>query len=167
MFEGFEQQVLEVNGTTINLVKGGSGPPVLMLHGYPQTHAMWNKIAPRLAEDFTVVCPDLRGYGDSGKVEGDPEHLNYSKRTMAQDQVDVMKRLGFDKFFLVGHDRGGRVSHRLTKDHPDSVLKLNPGHHPHPQDVPDSGQGICHQHLSLVLFDPALRFPGKSDWGRP
>ena len=124
MFEGFEQQVLEVNGTTINLVKGGSGPPVLMLHGYPQTHAMWNKIAPRLAEDFTVVCPDLRGYGDSGKVEGDPEHLNYSKRTMAQDQVDVMKRLGFDKFFLVGHDRGGRVSHLLTKDHPDSVLKL-------------------------------------------
>ena len=124
MFEGFEQQEVKGNGTTINLVQGGNGPPVLMLHGYPQTHAMWNKIAPRLAEDFTVVCPDLRGYGDSGKVEGDPEHLNYSKRTMAQDQVDVMQQLGFDKFFLVGHDRGGRVSNRLTKDHPDSVLNL-------------------------------------------
>ena len=124
MFEGFEQLQIEANGTTINLVKGGSGPPVLMLHGYPQTHAMWNKIAPRLAEDYTVICPDLRGYGDSGKPESDPEHLNYSKRTTAQDQVDVMKQLGFDKFFLVGHDRGGRVSHRLTKDHPDSVLKL-------------------------------------------
>ena len=95
-----------------------------MLHGYPQTHAMWNKIAPRLAEAFTVVCPDLRGYGDSAKVEGDPEHINYSKRVMAQDQVDVMNTLGFDQFYLVGHDRGGRVSHRLTKDHPDSVLKL-------------------------------------------
>ncbi|PCJ79278.1 MAG: alpha/beta hydrolase [Dehalococcoidia bacterium] len=124
MFEGFEELQLEANGTTINLVKGGSGPPMLMLHGYPQTHAMWNKIAPRLAEDFTVVCPDLRGYGDSAKVEGDPEHMNYSKRVMAQDQVDVMKQLGFDQFYLVGHDRGGRVCHRLTKDHPDSVLKL-------------------------------------------
>lgn len=124
MFQGFEELQLDVNGTTINLVKGGSGPPMLMLHGYPQTHAMWNKVAPRLAEDFTVVCPDLRGYGDSGKVEGDPEHMNYSKRVMAKDQVDVMKELEFDQFYLVGHDRGGRVSHRLTKDHPNSVLKL-------------------------------------------
>ncbi len=124
MFQGFEEFQLDVNGTTINLVKGGSGTPMLMLHGYPQTHAMWNKIAPRLSKDFTVVCPDLRGYGDSAKVEGDPEHMNYSKRVMAQDQVDVMKQLGYEKFFLVGHDRGGRVSHRLTKDHPDSVLKL-------------------------------------------
>ncbi len=124
MFEGFENLKLDVNGTTINLVKGGSGPPLLMLHGYPQTHAMWNKIAPRLAEDFTVVCPDLRGYGESGKVQGDPEHMNYSKRVMAQDQADVMKELGFDQFFLVGHDRGARVTHRLTKDHQDRVLKL-------------------------------------------
>ncbi|HAA94750.1 MAG TPA: alpha/beta hydrolase [Dehalococcoidia bacterium] len=124
MFEGFENLKLDVNGTTINLVKGGSGPPLLMLHGYPQTHAMWNKIAPRLAEDFTVVCPDLRGYGESGKVQGDPEHMNYSKRVMAQDQADVMKELGFDQFFLVGHDRGARVSHRLTKDHQNRVLKL-------------------------------------------
>ena len=124
MFERFENLQIDANGTTINLVKGGSGPPILMLHGYPQTHAMWNKIAPRLAEDFTVVCPDLRGYGDSAKVEGDPDHINYSKRVMAQDQVDVMQSLGFEQFYLVGHDRGGRVSHRLTKDHPDNVLKL-------------------------------------------
>ena len=124
MFERFENLQIDANGTTINLVKGGSGPPILMLHGYPQTHAMWNKIAPRLAEDFTVVCPDLRGYGDSAKVEGDPDHINYSKRVMAQDQVDVMQNLGFEQFYLVGHDRGGRVSHRLTKDHPGNVLKL-------------------------------------------
>ena len=124
MFERFENLQIDANGTTINLVKGGSGPPILMLHGYPQTHAMWNKIAPRLAEDFTVVCPDLRGYGDSAKVEGDPDHINYSKRVMAQDQVDVMQNLGFEQFYLVGHDRGGRVSHRLTKDHPDNVVKL-------------------------------------------
>ena len=124
MFERFENLQIDANETTINLVKGGNGPPILMLHGYPQTHAMWNKIAPRLAEDFTVVCPDLRGYGDSAKVEGDPDHINYSKRVMAQDQVDVMQSLGFEKFYLVGHDRGGRVSHRLTNDHPGSVLKL-------------------------------------------
>jgi len=124
MFEGFEQQQIETTGTTINLVKGGSGPPLLLLHGYPQTHTMWHKVAPRLAEDFTVVAPDLRGYGDSGKPHGDPEHLNYSKRAMALDQVEVMAKLGFDSFFLVSHDRGARVSHRLTKDHPQRVRKL-------------------------------------------
>ena len=124
MFEGFEQQRIETNETTINLVKGGHGPPLLLLHGYPQTHVMWHKIAPRLAEDFTVVAPDLRGYGDSGKPTSDPEHLNYSKRSMAQDQVEVMQRLGFESFMLVGHDRGARVSHRLAKDHPQRVQKL-------------------------------------------
>src|SRR5262249_32145668 len=87
MFEGFEQRQITTSGTTINLVKGGNGPGLLLLHGYPQTHAMWHKIAPRLAQDFTVVAPDLRGYGDSGKPPGDPEHLTYSKRAMAQDQA--------------------------------------------------------------------------------
>lgn len=124
MFEGFDTRQIETSGTTINLVTGGSGPPLLLLHGYPQSHVMWHKIAPRLAQDFTVVAPDLRGYGDSGKPEGDPEHMNYSKRVMAQDQVDVMAALGFDEFLLVGHDRGARVSHRLTKDHPQRVQKL-------------------------------------------
>lgn len=124
MFEGFETRRIETTGAAINLVTGGSGPPMLLLHGYPQSHVMWHKIAPRLAQDFTVVAPDLRGYGDSAKPAGDPEHVNYSKRVMAQDQVDVMSALGFDSFLLVGHDRGARVSHRLTKDHPQRVQKL-------------------------------------------
>jgi haloacetate dehalogenase len=124
MFEGFVQRQVRTSGTTIHLVQGGSGPPLLLLHGYPQTHVMWHKIAPRLAQDFTVVAADLRGYGDSGKPPGDPEHLQYSKRVMAQDQVEVMQQLGFDAFLLVGHDRGARVAHRLAKDHPQRVRKL-------------------------------------------
>lgn len=124
MFEGFEPRQISTSGTTINLVQGGNGPPLLLLHGYPQTHVMWHKIAPRLAQDFTVVAADLRGYGDSGKPSGDPEHLQYSKRAMAQDQAEVMQQLGFDAFLLVGHDRGARVSHRLAKDHPQRVRKL-------------------------------------------
>ena len=124
MFEGFERRQIETNDTTINLGTGGDGPPLLLLHGYPQTHVMWHKIALRLAQDFTVVAPDLRGYGDSGKPPGDGEHLSYSKRVMAQDQVEVMQQLGFESFLLVGHDRGARVSHRLAKDHPQRVQKL-------------------------------------------
>ena len=124
MFEGFENLKIETRGATINLVKGGDGPPLLLLHGYPQTHVMWHKVAPLLAQDFTVVAADLRGYGDSGKPHGDPDHLNYSKRAMAQDQAEVMEQLGFESFLLVGHDRGGRVAHRLTKDHPQRVHKL-------------------------------------------
>ena len=124
MFEGFEQRRITTSGAEINLVVGGSGPPLLLLHGYPQSHVMWHKVAPRFAEEFTVVVPDLRGYGDSSKPPGDPEHANYAKRAMAQDQAEVMTQLGFDTFFLAGHDRGARVSHRLTKDHPQRVLKL-------------------------------------------
>jgi haloacetate dehalogenase len=124
MFDGFEQKRITTSGTTINLRQGGSGPPLLLLHGYPQSHLMWHKIAPRLAHDFTVVAADLRGYGDSGKPHGDPEHQTYSKRAMAQDQVEVMQQLGFESFNLVGHDRGARVSHRLTLDHPQRVQKL-------------------------------------------
>ena len=124
MFEGFEKRLVETGGAAINLVMGGSGPPLLLLHGYPQTHVMWHKIGPRLAEDFTVVAADLRGYGDSGKPNRDPEHFSYSKRAMAQDQVEAMERLGFDSFLLASHDRGARVAHRLTKDHPERVRKL-------------------------------------------
>ena len=124
LFPGFEQKQIATSGTTINLRQGGSGPPLLLLHGYPESGLMWHKIAPRLAADFTVVVPDLRGYGDSGKPPGDAEHLTYSKRVMAQDQVEVMQQLGFDAFRLVGHDRGARVSHRLTLDHPQRVVKL-------------------------------------------
>ncbi len=124
MFEEFESIQLAIDDTTINLVKGGNGPPLLLLHGYPQTHTMWHKIAPKLAEDFTVVATDLRGYGDSGKPASDDIHLPYSKRRMAHDQVEVMQQFGFEDFYLVSHDRGARVAHRLTKDHPQKVRRL-------------------------------------------
>jgi haloacetate dehalogenase len=123
-FPGFQQQSIQTSGTTINVRIGGSGPPVLLLHGYPQTHVEWRKIAPELAKSFTVVMPDLRGYGDSGKPAGGDGHVNYSKRAMALDQVEVMTALGYDTFAFVGHDRGARVGHRLALDHPDRVTKL-------------------------------------------
>jgi len=123
MFEGFERERIRTSGAEINLVRGGEGPSVLLLHGYPQTHAMWNAVAPRLAERFTVVAADLRGYGDSSKPPGREDHATYSKRAMAQDMVEVMQQLGFESFAVVGHDRGGRVAHRLVLDHPDRVTK--------------------------------------------
>jgi haloacetate dehalogenase len=123
MFEQFETRSLAVNGVTINVVMKGTGPPLLLLHGYPQTHVMWHKIAPALAEHYTVVAADLRGYGDSSKPEGDDQHLTYSKRTMAADQVAVMSALGFERFRIAGHDRGGRVTHRLCLDYPDRVVR--------------------------------------------
>ncbi len=124
MFEGFERLRVETGEAAINLVRGGSGPPVLLLHGYPQTHAMWHGVAPGLAEDFTVVATDLRGYGDSSKPFGDEDHATYSKRAMAADQVKVMESLGFPSFAVVGHDRGGRVGHRMALDHPERVTRL-------------------------------------------
>ena len=125
MFETFTRKRIRVSGDIdINLVAGGKGPALLLLHGYPQTHAIWRKIAPRLAEHYSVVVTDLRGYGDSSKPAGLPDHSNYSKREMARDQVEVMRALGHERFHLVGHDRGGRVAHRLAADHPDSVIKL-------------------------------------------
>jgi haloacetate dehalogenase len=124
MFEGFKSQTVDANGIAINCVQGGSGPPVLLLHGYPQNLAMWARIAPRLAERWTVVCADLRGYGDSAKPKCAPDNSNYSFRAMAADQVEVMRQLGFERFHVVGHDRGGRTAHRMTLDHPDRVLSL-------------------------------------------
>jgi haloacetate dehalogenase len=124
LFPGFAPRRIAAGGTEIAYVVGGSGPPLLLLHGYPQTHAMWHKIASRLAERFTVVCADLRGYGDSGKPDGGTRHENYAKRVMAQDQVDLMRALGFARFRLAGHDRGARVAHRLALDHPDAVERL-------------------------------------------
>lgn len=123
LFPGFEQKRVAGTGAEINLRIGGKGPPLLLLHGYPQTHAMWHKLAPRFAERFTVVCADLRGYGDSSKPESGPPHTAYSKRAMAADMVAVMAALGFPRFRLAGHDRGGRVSHRLMLDHPQAVEK--------------------------------------------
>lgn len=118
---GFRQAVIATSETAINLVAGGNGPPVLLLHGYPQTHVMWHKVAPLLAARYAVVAPDLRGYGDSGKpaVNGDPER--YSKRRMAQDLLEAMTALGYERFHVVGHDRGARVGHRMALDAPGRV----------------------------------------------
>jgi haloacetate dehalogenase len=124
LFPGFETRTVATAGARIRCIAGGSGPPLLLLHGYPQTHAMWHRIAPRLAEHYTVVCSDLRGYGDSSKPDGGAGHVNYSKRAMAADQVGVMRELGYTRFRLAGHDRGGRVAHRLCLDHPGAVERV-------------------------------------------
>ena len=122
-FPGFERRAIATRGATIHTVCGGSGPPLLLLHGSPQTHVMWHKVAPRLAESFTVVMTDLRGYGDSSKPPGGGDHADYSKRAMANDQVDVMRALGFHRFAVAGHDRGARVTWRLAVEHPDVVTR--------------------------------------------
>lgn len=124
MFPGFTTGPVQANGITIHVCYGGAGPPVLLLHGYPQTHVMWHQVAPVLAGQFTVVCPDLRGYGDSGRPPGGPGHEGYSKRAMAQDQVAVMAALGFRRFAVAGHDRGARVALRMVLDHPEAVSRL-------------------------------------------
>lgn len=123
MLEGFTARTVETAETRIFLRAAGSGPPLLLLHGYPQSHVMWHRVAPALAATHTVVCPDLRGYGDSGRPPSDGAHLAYSKRRSAQDMVEVMAALGFERFAVVGHDRGGRVAHRLCLDHPGRVSR--------------------------------------------
>jgi haloacetate dehalogenase len=123
-FPGFRREQIKASGATINVVYGGKGSPVLFLHGIPETHVLWRKVAPVLAQNFTLVIADLRGYGDSSKPPGGADHFGYSKRAMAQDQIELMEHLGFRQFALVGHDRGGRVAHRLALDHPDRLTKL-------------------------------------------
>jgi haloacetate dehalogenase len=134
MFEGFEVRDIDGDGARIHLRIGGAGPPLLLLHGNPLTHVSWHKIAPRLAENFTVVATDLRGYGDSGKPPGGEDHYGYSFRAMARDQVAVMRTLGFERWCVAGHDRGGRVAHRMALDNPEVVekvafLDIVPTHH--------------------------------------
>lgn len=124
MFEGFDRRHIDVGDITINAVVGGSGPPLLLLHGFPQNLAMWARVAPLLAETFTVVCADLRGYGDSSKPHCAADNANYAFRAMAADQVAVMQHLGFRQFHVVGHDRGGRTAHRMALDRPDAVRSL-------------------------------------------
>jgi haloacetate dehalogenase len=121
---GFEYRRVDVDGITVNCAVSGSGPPLLLLHGYPQNHLMWRHVAPALAVDHTVVAADLRGYGDSAKPAPDAAGLMYSKRLMARDQVGLMRQLGFGRFQLIGHDRGARVAHRLVLDHPGAVTRL-------------------------------------------
>jgi len=124
MLEGFAAAEVPTGETTIFTRSSGSGPPLLLLHGFPQTHAMWRGVAPRLAHSFTVVCADLRGYGQSGCPVSTPDHAPYAKRAMARDMVTVMERLGFPRFSVAGHDRGGRVAYRMALDHPARVDRL-------------------------------------------
>jgi haloacetate dehalogenase len=124
LFEDFTAESIEVGETTIFLRRGGTGPALLLLHGFPQTHLMWHRVAPDLARSFTVVCADLRGYGRSGCPASTPDHAPYAKRAMAADMVEAMAALGFNCFALAGHDRGGRVAYRLALDHPDCVSRL-------------------------------------------
>ena len=124
LFPDFESHWIEVNGVKIMTRIGGSGRPLLLLHGHPQTHAIWHRVAQQLAKSFTVVMTDLRGYGDSSKPQGTPDHLNYSKRVMALDQIEVMRHFGFAEFDVLAHDRGARVAHRLALDHPKAVKRL-------------------------------------------
>lgn len=119
----FVKARIKTSGAEINLVHGGTGRPLLLLHGYPQTHVIWHEVAPRLARDFHVICPDLRGYGDSSKPPSAPDHSPYSKRAMAQDMVEVMEALGYSEFSVAGHDRGARVTHRMALDYPDKIQK--------------------------------------------
>lgn len=123
-FPGFSASDIATSGASIHTLRGGNGPPLLLLHGHPQTHVCWHKIAGRLAEEFTVVLTDLRGYGDSSKPDGGERSLNYSFRAMALDQIEVMRSLGFERFAVAGHDRGGRVAHRMALDHPAAVARL-------------------------------------------
>ncbi len=120
---GFDYARVDAGEVTLNVARAGQGPPLLLLHGYPETHVMWHLVAPRLAERYAVVAADLRGYGDSDKPRGDPEHRAYAKRTMAADAVGLMRALGYDRFAVAGHDRGARVAHRMALDHPQAVAR--------------------------------------------
>jgi haloacetate dehalogenase len=124
MMQDFRSAEIQTGETSIFVRSGGEGPPLLLLHGFPQTHLMWRDVAPRLAREFTVVCADLRGYGQSGCPASTPDHAPYAKRPMARDMVTVMERLGFLRFCVAGHDRGGRVAYRMALDHPDRIERL-------------------------------------------
>ena len=125
LLPGFKVERVKTSGAELHTVIGGSGPPLLLIHGAPLTHLSWFKVAPELAKQYTVVAADLRGYGDSSKPPDGEQHVNYSKRAMALDQVELMKHFGFERFAVVGHDRGGRVAHRLALDHPQAVTRMS------------------------------------------
>lgn len=124
LFENFQLKTITLKEVQVRVRIGGEGPPLLLLHGHPQTHMMWHKVAPLLAKNFTLVMPDLRGYGDSSKPASTPDHSSYSKRVMAKDQMELMEKLGFTRFAVAGHDRGARCAYRLALDFPEAVEKL-------------------------------------------
>ena len=145
MFDGFSLETIDVNGVSIRTRRAGNGPPLLLMHGNPQTHVMWHKIAPKLAEHFTVVATDLRGYGDSSKPPTDEKHMPYSKRAMAADQVAVMRACGFERFYAAGHDRGGRVAYRMALDAAEAVQKLAV------LDIIPTGDAYARMNLSVAM----------------
>src|SRR5213594_2802973 len=124
LFPGFKHLDMRTKGAVIRVRHGGSGPPLLLLHGYPNNHVLWHAVAAKLAQRYHVVCPDLRGYGDSSLPDPGARLINYSHRVMAEDMIEVMEQLGHQRFFLIGHDRGARVSHRMCLDHPERVMKM-------------------------------------------
>lgn len=124
-FDGFQLSQIDVGEASLRVRHGGSGPPLLLLHGYPETHMMWREVAGALSKDFTVIAPDLRGYGKSTKPPSTPDHETSSKRAMARDAISLMRHFGFDRFDIAGHDRGGRVGYRLALDHPHAVRRLS------------------------------------------
>jgi haloacetate dehalogenase len=167
-FPGFESRRVKTSGAIINVLVGGNGPPVLLLHGYPENLLAWRKIAPELSRTHTVVVPDMRGYGDSEKPDGGDAHVNYSKRAMALDQVEVMATLGFEKFAIVGHDRGARVAQRLAQDHPERVdramfLDIVPTDYMY--QTADKAFGVAYWHW-FFLIQPAP-FPETLIQGSP
>jgi len=172
MYEGFKRFEIQTSDPEVKIVGrvGGKGPAVLLIHGNPLTHAHWHLVAPRLAQDFTVVATDLRGYGDSGKPRGREDHSNYSFRRMAQDQVDVMQHLGFRQFFVAGHDRGARTAHRMALDHPDTVKKfasfdILPTHHVLTNITRGWALGSFHWFFMAQPYDiPEKLIEGKEDY---
>jgi haloacetate dehalogenase len=170
MFEGFTRSEIQTSGARIVTVHGGKGPPVLLMHGNPFNHLSWHKIAPRLAEEFTVVATDLRGYGDSEKVAGGADHSGYSFRAMAQDQVEVMATLGFHRFYAAGHDRGARVLHRMCLDHPQTVARaaiidIIPQHHLYNHVTKNWATFSWHWFFNIQPYDLPERMMGfDPDW---
>ncbi|MGH6728218.1 MAG: alpha/beta fold hydrolase [Pseudolabrys sp.] len=168
--DGFKRSEIKTGGARIVAVVGGSGPPLLLLHGNPFNHLSWLKVAPTLAREFTVVCTDLRGYGDSEKPPGGDDHSGYSFRAMAQDQVEVMAALGFDKYFAAGHDRGARVLHRMCLDRPDKVtraaiLDIIPQHYLYGNINKDWATFSWHWFFNIQPFDMPERMMGfDPDW---
>ena len=172
MFEGFKHTQIQTSDpeVKINLRYGGNGPPVLLIHGNPLTHVHWHLVAPRLAQDYTVVATDLRGYGDSGKPRGREDHSNYSFRRMGQDQLEVMEHLGFRQFFVAGHDRGARTAFRMALDHPDRVLKfasfdILPTHHMLTHATYQWALNSSHWFFMAQAYDiPEKLIEGKEDY---
>ncbi len=159
MLDGFDRIEIEIDGIDIRGRMGGSGSPILLLHGYPQTHVMWHRLAPALAERHTVVLPDLRGYGSSSKPAAGRDHGQYSKRAMATDQIGLMAALGFRSFAVVGHDRGARVVHRMCLDYPDqveraAVLDIVPTRHV--LATADTAFGLAYEHWFFLAQQPGF-----------